>query len=189
MDRTSCQDTGNDGPSIDSSLGLRRASWREILGSASTSTRGSTSQMVDSFPGYFRSRTTEEECLRKASKLAQTSSTVSISDIGLDEVSHWRPSLTNPDKTSPNALEVILDNAAREARSRTVEAQDHYILDFFGSIEMVKKHGHEYVLEEHPVELEQIEMEGFGDDHIALRISQTYKLRRKTEEELKEIQE
>lgn len=63
------------------------------------------------------------------------------------------------------------------------EAQDHYILDFFGGIEMVKLHAHEYVVVEDPLEIEQIEIEGFGDDHISLRMSQTFKLRRKTDEE------
>lgn len=87
-----------------------------------------------------------------------------------------------------SALEEILGNATRDAMTRTVDAYDHYILDFFGSIEMVKKHAHEYTLEEEPVEIEEITMEGFGDDSTTLRISQTFKLRRKTEEELKQIE-
>lgn len=95
---------------------------------------------------------------------------------------------TSSDEEPEDILGKILARATDEIES-TKEATDHYILNFFGSIEMVKKHAHEYVIEESPLELEQIEMEGFGDDNISLRMSQTFKLRRKTEEEMRQIEE
>lgn len=86
-----------------------------------------------------------------------------------------------------DVLELITTRAYKDIE-RVKEAQDHYILDFFGGIEMVKKHAHEYVLEESPLEWEQLQTEGFGDDSVTLRISQSFKLRRKTDEEMLQIE-
>lgn len=79
-----------------------------------------------------------------------------------------------------------LSRIIRKSADELTKTQDHYIFDFFGSIENFMEFGHLYILEEYPVEISRVEFEGFDEDPTTIRFTQEFRIRKKTPEELVE---
>lgn len=74
-----------------------------------------------------------------------------------------------------------------EVQKRLADAKDRYIIDFFGSEALARESIHLYVFEETPLDLETKTRElDFTPDDLTIRFTTTFRLRSKTEEELKE---
>ena len=73
-----------------------------------------------------------------------------------------------------------------EKAEEFTKTQNHYVFDFFGSIERFMEIGHLYIIEELPVEIDWAEIEGFGSDETTIRFTQQFRIRLKTEEELEQ---
>ena len=74
---------------------------------------------------------------------------------------------------------VVADNA-----KRTADEMDAYILTFFGDEATFKEFAHLYILEAHrPTEFETMHYADF-DIEYRIRMTTSYRLRRKTKEEL-----
>lgn len=74
-----------------------------------------------------------------------------------------------------------------EMGKRLADAKDRYIIEFFGSEALAREHIHLYVFEETPIDLESKTRDLFNDTDLTIRFTTTFRLRLKTEEELKRI--
>jgi hypothetical protein len=79
----------------------------------------------------------------------------------------------------------ILDQTENIAMA-AAKSMDEYLLSFFGSIENAKRYAHLYILEEHPYKFET----KVDDNNVVTYTAHTtYRLRLKTEEELRQARD
>lgn len=88
-----------------------------------------------------------------------------------------------------DAYDYISQLIAEAARAASDE-QEKYLLNFFGSLENAQKYGHLYILEEYPAKvITDSTIDYFSEDPIHLKVEYSWRLRRKTPEELADSQE
>jgi hypothetical protein len=78
--------------------------------------------------------------------------------------------------------ETWLDRRVAETAREMAAAKEKYLLDYFGSREMIDRHGDDYVFEEWPVEVFDASS-GWDGEAGAVSFRQKFRLRRKTQEE------
>jgi hypothetical protein len=78
---------------------------------------------------------------------------------------------------------ILIEDAIAKNVEDVAKAHERYLLNFFGSIKEAKEHAHLFVFEVSDSVIEGKSSSGDPND-IRIQISQSYRLRRKTEEEL-----
>lgn len=82
--------------------------------------------------------------------------------------------------------ETWLDRRVAETAREMAAAKEKYLLDYFGSREMIERHADDYVFEEWPVEVTDASTGGWAYAHTeagVVSFRQRFRLRRKTQEE------